>query len=272
MNGGAQALIVIPARYASSRLPGKPLALLGGRTLLSRTVEVARAAAAMADDTDVLVATDDERIAQHARALDCTVAMTDPAITSGTGRVHAAVAGLPRPPALVVNLQGDAPFTPPAVVAALIRALRDGEDAAATPCFALSWAALDALRRHKQAAPFSGTTCIRAPDGRALWFSKSILPAIRDEAALRATAEPSPVLQHIGLYAFRLEALARFAAAMPSRYEAIEGLEQLRLLELGLPLRLIEVPPPAIISTGIDTPADLVRGEALLEGQSVPMM
>jgi 3-deoxy-manno-octulosonate cytidylyltransferase (CMP-KDO synthetase) len=257
-------LIVVPARYGSTRLPGKPLLRIAGRTLLDRVTRVARAAATLAGGADVVVATDDGRIAAHARDLGVEAVMTAPEIASGSGRAHAAAMTRSPRPDVVVNLQGDAPFVPPAMVAALLGAMRAGDAAVATPVVRLDWAALDALRAHKAGAPFSGTTCIRAQDGRALWFSKSIIPAIRNEAVLRSAGDPSPVWQHVGLYAYRSPALAAFEAAAPSVYERLEGLEQLRFLELGLDIVTIVVEPPRHAMGGIDAPADVARAEAAI--------
>jgi 3-deoxy-manno-octulosonate cytidylyltransferase (CMP-KDO synthetase) len=128
----------------------------------------------------------------------------------------------------------------------------------------LDWSALDAMRLHKGDTPFSGTTCVRAPDGRALWFSKAILPAIRDEEELRATLPLSPVYRHLGLYVYRLEALERFEATPPSRYEQLEGLEQLRFLEMGSTVQTVEIAPPRHAMSGIDTQADVALAEALI--------
>jgi 3-deoxy-manno-octulosonate cytidylyltransferase (CMP-KDO synthetase) len=163
----------------------------------------------------------------------------------------------------VINLQGDAPFIPPAVVAELIETLRRGTADVATPVFRLDWDRLDRLRAHKLSAPFSGTTCVRGPDGRALWFSKTILPAMRDEATLR-TEPSSPVWQHLGLYGYRIAALEWFASAPPSRYERLEGLEQLRFLENGWTVTTIETDAPEHALSGIDTPADLALAEAAI--------
>ena len=178
-------LIVIPARFGSKRLPGKPLIEIAGYTLLERVVRVARKATDIASQCDVVVATDDPRIAAHAQTLACEVAMTAPEISSGSGRACAAARLRRVRPAIVVNLQGDAPFLPAAMVAALIAAARESNAACVTPVVRLDWSALDAMRAHKSCSPFSGTTCVRGTDGRALWFSKTILPAIRDEEALR---------------------------------------------------------------------------------------
>ena len=260
----ARDLIVIPARFGSKRLPGKPLVPIAGRPLLERVVAVARHAAALAGDVDVVVATDDERVADLARGLDCDVALTSSAISSGSGRACAAALARAVRPEIVVNLQGDAPFIPPSVIMELIEAVRSSTASVATPVVRLDWASLDRMREHKRAAPFSGTTCVRAPDGRALWFSKSILPAIRDEAERRPREPLSPVYRHLGLYAYRLDALEQFEKAAPSHYESLEGLEQLRFLEMGFAIQTVEVDPPSHSMSGIDTHEDVALAEALI--------
>ncbi|WP_419827356.1 3-deoxy-manno-octulosonate cytidylyltransferase [Sphingomonas sp.] len=263
-------MIVVPARHGSTRLRGKPLVAIAGRTLLDRVTRVARAAAALAGDAEVVVATDDERIMTHARELGVAAMMTSPAIASGSGRAYAAAISRDPQPRIVVNLQGDAPFVPPAMVAALLAAMRQGEAAMATPVVRLDWPALDALRAQKAIAPFSGTTCVRGEDGSALWFSKTIIPAIRDEPALRAAGDLSPVWQHVGLYAYRLDALAAFEAAPPSTYERLEGLEQLRFLELGMGVMTVAVERPPHAMGGIDAPADVARAEASIARHGDP--
>jgi len=254
-------LIVVPARFGSTRLPGKPLLPIAGRTLLERVVAVARSAADIAGRCDVVVATDDLRIAEHAQTLGAEVAMTEATLDSGSARACAAARGRPTTPSLVINLQGDAPFVPPTVVAGLISTLRSGGADVATPVYQLTWDRLDRLREHKQTSPFSGTTCVRADKGEALWFSKTILPAIRDEEALRAASPLSPVWQHLGLYGYRMSALNWFAAAPSSRYERLEGLEQLRFLEGGKIIATVAVDQPVHAMSGIDTPADLALAE-----------
>jgi 3-deoxy-manno-octulosonate cytidylyltransferase (CMP-KDO synthetase) len=257
----APALIVVPARFGSTRLPGKPLLQIAGRTLLERVIAVARAAAAMAGRCEVVVATDDFRIAEHASAIGAEVAMTATELDSGSSRACAAARARDISPDLVINLQGDAPFVPSGMVAGLIATLRNGGADVATPVHRLDWDGLDRLRAHKKVAPFSGTTCIRAADGRALWFSKAIIPAIRDEAGLRVGGPVSPVWQHLGLYGYRMAALEWFAASPQSSYEKLEGLEQLRFLEGGRTIATIEVDPPTHAVSGIDTPADLALAE-----------
>lgn len=263
-------LIVIPARYGSQRLPGKPLVAIAGRTLLSRVVDIAREGAARVGNADVVVATDDPRILDHACALGCAGVMTDAAISSGSGRAWAVARMRAKPPPIIVNLQGDAPFAAPAMIAALIGALRDSPCAVATPVVQLDWAALDALRAHKCASPFSGTTCTRRDDGRALWFSKTIIPAIRGEAALRVGDPLSPVFRHIGLYAYRFAALQRFEETAPTRYEVLEGLEQLRFLETGEDILTVAVAPPRHAMSGIDTPEDVAMAERLIAEHGEP--
>lgn len=257
-------LIVIPARYGSSRLPGKPLLQICGRSLLERVAAIAVQAAQVARDCDVVVATDDLRIADHAAALGIEVAMTEPALGSGTLRAHAAAMQAPFRPRSVVNLQGDAPFVPVGTVVQVVEALRTSGADVVTPVFQLDWKRLDRLRAHKQEAPFSGTTCIRAGDGRALWFSKTIVPAIREEACYREE-RMSPVWQHIGLYGYTAEALEWFAGqSEPGIYERLESLEQLRFLEHGRSVHTVAVDAPPQMLSGIDTESDLAMAEAAI--------
>jgi 3-deoxy-manno-octulosonate cytidylyltransferase (CMP-KDO synthetase) len=256
-------LIVVPARFGSSRLPGKPLALIAGRTLLERVAAVACAAAAQLGACKVLVATDDDRIAEHASALGVSVAMTSSELASGTDRAFLAAQQLETKPVRVINLQGDAPFIPASIVTGVMQALRDGAADVATPVVQLDWSQLDGLRAHKQITPFSGTTCIRAANGRALWFSKAVIPAIRNEDRLRQ--QPfSPVWQHLGLYGYGMAALEWFAGAPPSTYEVLEGLEQLRFLEGGWTIDTIPVEIQAHWLSGIDTPEDLAMAEDMI--------
>lgn len=254
-------LIVIPARFGSTRLPGKPLIEIAGRTLLARVVEIGRRAAALAGHADLVVATDDDRIADHAETLGCAVVLTARTIQSGSGRAHAAAAAQDVPPGIVVNLQGDAPFVPATAVAALIDALRESTFDVATPVVRLGWPELDLLRAHKSETPSSGTTVTRGVDGRALWFSKGIIPQLRNETR---TAALSPIYRHLGVYAYRVEALARFESLPPSPYEQLEGLEQLRFLENDIPMLTVEVAAPRHPMSGIDSATDVVLAERLI--------
>lgn len=249
----------------------KPLRTIAGRSLLHRTIDLARRALADQKGVRVVVATDDCKIAEHAAVTGIEAIMTDAAITSGSGRALAAAraAGVAHD-AIIVNLQGDAPFQPVKALSAVITALREGTADIATPVIRLDWLALDELRLHKRHAPSSGTTCVRGRDGRALWFSKTILPAMRDEDGLRRSTALSPVLRHIGLYGYRLAALERFDAAPPTELELIEGLEQLRLLDLHLTIDAVDVEPGCFDISGIDTEADITQAEQLIARHGDP--
>ncbi|MCB1721397.1 MAG: 3-deoxy-manno-octulosonate cytidylyltransferase [Alphaproteobacteria bacterium] len=257
--------IVIPARYGSTRFPGKPLVMIGGQSMLSRVVAVARDDVLDGYDIDVMVSTEDERIADHAAGIGVECVMTPESCATGSDRVLAAVKASGRTYDFILNLQGDAPFTPPALLKGLIDLAKANPDApVVTPVHALSWAELDGLRKKKQTTPFSGTTAI-VSDGRALWFSKAIIPAIRKEDR---GVEPSPVYQHIGLYGYRPDALGRFCALPQSRYEILEGLEQLRLIENGIAVHVLETEvAPGSIQSGIDSPEDVARAEEILKAR-----
>jgi 3-deoxy-manno-octulosonate cytidylyltransferase (CMP-KDO synthetase) len=258
-------LIVIPARYGSSRLPGKPLAQLAGVPLLARVVRTAQSAVFAAGKSgaaiEVVVATDDERVAALATDLGAAVVLSDPAIANGSLRTLDAASRQKHRPGRVVNLQGDAAFVTPAVLGALLAHMRQSEADVLTPVIRLDWPALDRLRARKRHVPFSGTTCVRTDDGRALWFSKTVLPAIRDEAVHRAASPVSPVWQHVGLYGYTMAALERFAGLPAGRYERLEGLEQLRMLEAGMTIQTVEVEWGPWSVSGIDSPEDIVRAE-----------
>lgn len=266
-----QTLIVVPARYASQRFPGKPLIQIAGRSMVSRVATMAAKAAEALGDAQSVVATDDERIEAHCKALGIAVVMTDPALPSGTDRALAAADAMGAAPEIIVNLQGDSPFTPPAHVIAVAEAARTSGADAATPYVRLDWEALDQFRAHKVETPFSGTTLVHDTNGRALWFSKNLIPAMRKEAKLRTQSDLSPVCRHIGLYAYRLEALRRYVSLPEGRYEQLEGLEQLRLLENGMSIQCVEVQPDRIAIPGIDTAEDVALAERLVTEHGDPL-
>ncbi|MCB1591193.1 MAG: 3-deoxy-manno-octulosonate cytidylyltransferase [Alphaproteobacteria bacterium] len=261
--------IAIPARYGSSRFPGKPLAEIGGRSMLSRVVDVAKRAVVLSGVTDlsIFVTTEDKRIAEHAEEIGVPCIMTPENCATGSDRVLAALRQLDHWPDFIINLQGDAPFTPPSVLRAMFEAYTANPGAQViTPAQVLSWADLDRLRDSKKKTPFSGTTVTVDESGNALWFSKAILPAIRNEEALRKESTLSPVRQHLGLYGFRTDALEKFCALAQGVYEKLEGLEQLRMLENGMPVQVVEVSlPEGTLHAGIDTPEDLKRAEKFIK-------
>lgn len=264
-------LIVIPSRYASTRFPQKPLHEIAGMSLLARVAAIAEICAARQDGVSYVVATDHEAIAAHAREIGAPVVMTDPDLPSGTDRALAA-ANLVAPDAeFVVNLQGDAPFTPPGYISAIIEAGKNTAFDAVTPIVQMSWGDLDEVRERKKETPFSGTSCIVSANNEALWFSKNILPAIRKEDRLRETEDLSPVWRHIGLYGYKRAALERFVSLPEGHYELLEGLEQLRFLENGMRIQAVKVPAAPSAMWGIDTPQDAAHAEKLIADKGEPL-
>ncbi len=258
--------VVIPARYASTRFPGKPLAQLGGKSMLKRVYENVEAATAGLSAVTIIVATEDQRIVDHCQSLGMNCVLTSDNCHTGTDRVWEAVKDMNPRPDFILNMQGDAPFTPPGFIRAMIDELNASPALQmVTPVMQLSWDALDTLRDNKKTTPFSGTTAILDRDRYAVWFSKNIIPAIRPEKKLREASTRSPVFQHIGLYGYSFAALEKFVTLLPSPYEELEGLEQLRALENGITIRAVIVENDSALSlSGIDSPEDLERAEKLL--------
>jgi len=258
--------IIIPARYGSTRLPGKPLVLIAGQTMLSRVAKIAKAAAGNDTDIRCFVATDDERIGRHADEIGIPWVMTSVKCRTGTDRAEEAVRQLDFLPDFVVNLQGDAPLTPPDFIRAMIDAYAADPCDLVTPVTQMSWEQLDRLRDSKKMTPFSGTTALfDSQTGRAFWFSKNIIPALRQEKDLRDKGPVSPVWRHIGLYGYSRPMLAKFGSLPESTYERVEGLEQLRILENGYTIRCVPVDYNGRANiSGVDSPEDIARTEALI--------
>ena len=235
---------VIPARWASTRFPGKPLAQLAGEPMIAH---VARRAAEAATVQHVIVATDDERIARAAEAAGAEAVMTGEC-PSGTDRVAAALAGRDEWN-IIVNVQGDEPLLSGDNVDVLVRGLAGNPDEPmATLCRPLE---------PDRAGDPNAVKVVRDSRFRALYFSRSVIPypRIADEA--------KPLWRlHLGIYGFRREALDRFVSLQPSPLERAEGLEQLRALENGIPILVLDAPHPAF---GVDSPEDLQRVEKILQ-------
>ncbi len=255
--------IAIPARYGSTRFPGKPLAMIRGKTMIQRVLEIANKAAEGYEYITVFVTTDDKRIADHVQELGAVCINTPTSCATGSDRVLSAIRQLDEWPDFIINLQGDAPFTPPSTIRQIFDHFESNpRSEVITPVHQLSWHELDRLRELKLSTPFSGTSAAVNSQGRALWFSKQIIPSIRDEEALRAAGDLSPVFQHIGLYGFRADVLERFCRLPQGVYERIEGLEQLRMIENDI--RIMTVPvvcDNGAVQSGIDSPEDLKRAE-----------
>lgn len=256
-------VILIPARYASSRFPGKPLVELKGadgvsKPLIQRSWETARSVEGV---EDVFVATDDDRIARRVRDFGGKVIMTSESCANGTERCAEALAVLPGIPDLVINLQGDAPLTPPWFLEELIAALRDRPDiAVATPVLRCDQQTYAHFRADRADGRVGGTTAVFANDGRALYFSKEVIPYLPEDG----DAKRLPVFHHVGVYAYRPAALARYSGWTEGPLEANEGLEQLRFLENGEPILCVEVDARGRLFWELNNPVDVARIEEVL--------
>ena len=248
--------VIIPARFASTRLPGKPLLQIGARPLIQWVWQSAVDSGA----ASVLVATDDERIRAAALKFGADCVMTSPNHVSGTDRIAETVRAKGfAAEDIVVNLQGDEPMMPADLVMEVAQSLRavSGSD------ISTAVAPVQSLRE------FLDPNCVkalRALDGRALYFSRAPVPWPRDSIAAERPVSFHGAWRHIGIYAYRVRSLLQLAAWPPTPLEMTEKLEQLRALEHGMHIHtvaLAQSPPP-----GVDTPEDLERVRALLQKSS----
>lgn len=250
--------VVIPARYASTRLPGKPLRAIAGRPMIEHVWRRARESGA----AEVVVATDDARIESACRAFGAEVAMTRPDHPSGTDRLAEVASARGWADAdVVVNVQGDEPLLPAANVAQVAALLQ------ADPGADLATLATPIRSLHEFLDP-NVVKVVANARGRALYFSRAPIPWSRDSApaGLGSQSSHAGALRHLGLYAYRCDALRRMAALAPAPHEQAERLEQLRALENGLVIALaiaVEVPGP-----GVDTETDLAAVEAAFAAAS----
>lgn len=217
-------------------------------------------------DIAVLVATEDARIAEHCKKINVNFCMTDPKAPSGSDRIAEAVKTLKNKPDFIINMQGDAPFTPPEFLAKIIQSFIDSPCDVITPVTQLSWQELDELRGNKLTTPLSGTTVVFNPENyEAYWFSKNIIPMIRNEEELRTKNKKSPVYRHIGLYGYARNMLEKYVQLPESYFEKLEGLEQLRVLENNYKIRCVPVEYQNPLNmAGIDSPEDVERAEKLI--------
>jgi 3-deoxy-manno-octulosonate cytidylyltransferase (CMP-KDO synthetase) len=250
-------VVAIPARYGSTRLPGKPLLPIAGTPMIVHVARRARAAGAR----DVVVATDDARIETALAGSDVRVVMTRSDHASGSDRLAEVATTLGwADDAIVVNLQGDEPLAPPSGIQAVAAAL--AEDDAPMSTLATALAGVDELFDP------NCVKVVRRADGHALYFSRAPLPWPRDAFARNRDALPSdsPFLRHIGIYAYRAGFLRRFTTLAPTPLEKLESLEQLRALEHGYAIAVCIAPEP--FPAGVDTAADLARVERELAGRA----
>ncbi len=255
-------LAVLPSRFQASRFPGKPLAAIAGKPMIQWVFE----AASRAQGVDrVVVATDDARIAECVRSFCGEAVMTDSALPSGTDRTAAALVALleagSEPFDCVLNIQGDEPAMHPDTVAALVTLMRDQAD----------------LPMGTAACPFSHVDELFNPNAvkvvvddrqRALYFSRSPIPYLRNSAAFEPDFRPwmkpeqlAHFKRHLGIYAYRPDVLRAFTRLPPHPLEQLEMLEQLRALAAGIAIGVAETP---FLSLGVDVPGDVAAAEALL--------
>ena len=233
--------VVIPARYASTRFPGKVLAMLAGKPMIQHVFE--RASASKADIC--LIAADDQRVIDACKAFGATAVMTDPELPSGTDRIAAALKGIDAD--VVINVQGDEPLLPTEAINSLIdRMLEEDSPEMATIGVQGTREELDNPNKVK---------LVKSNSGKALYFSRSMIPF------LRTGGEDMPVYLHWGIYAYRRDVLEKFVAMDAGKLENCEKLEQLRALENDIAIQVLIT---NLESVGVDTPEDLVRAEAKL--------
>ena len=242
---------IIPARYASSRFPGKPLASIAGKALIRRVVEQCQKSAVLAE---VVVATDDPRIADAVRE-DCRVEMTDANHPSGTDRVAEVAARIPCEG--VVNIQGDEPLISPSVIDVVAAGLSEN---GITTAAAGMTAPGDCQNSNV-------TKVVVSRSGRALLFSRRFIPYLRAAAnkPLERQCRQFPFLKHIGIYGYQSEVLQQFVRLPISPLEKAEGLEQLRALENDLAIRVFQVDSESV---GVDRPEDIAKVETILASQA----
>ena len=259
--------IVIPARYASTRYPGKPLAELRGASGVSRSL-VRRswdAAKTVTGVDQVVVATDDARIADHCTEFGAEVLMTPETCRNGTERCAAALSQLPSDVEIVVNLQGDAPLTPHWFVENLVAALKaNPQSQVATPVLRCDNKALTGFQEDRRNGRVGGTTAVFDRAGRAMYFSKEVVPYT---GKTFADDDEIPVFHHVGVYAYRPDALKRYIEWPEGHLERWEGLEQLRFMENGVPVECVEVTANGQAFWELNNPVDVARIEAILKEQ-----
>ncbi len=257
-------LIAIPARYASTRYPGKPLVPLTGANGTSMTLieRSWRAAKAVSGVDRVVVATDDDRIREVAEGFGADVVMTSESCVNGTERCAEAHAALGGDYEIVVNLQGDAPLTPHWFVEDLVQGLRAAPDAGvATPVLRCDGDALNSLLNDRKNGRVGGTTAVFGADHSAMYFSKEVIPFTSDTYA---STDDTPVFHHVGVYAYRPDALSAYPAWAAGPLENLEGLEQLRFMENGRKVLCVEVEARGRQFWELNNPQDVPKIEEMM--------
>ncbi|QDY71467.1 3-deoxy-manno-octulosonate cytidylyltransferase [Qingshengfaniella alkalisoli] len=257
-------MIVIPARYASTRYPGKPLVRLKApdgtnKTLIERSWD---AACGVTGVDRVVVATDDDRIRSEAENFGAEVCMTSPECANGTERCAEVLDKIGGDAEVIVNLQGDAPLTPHWFVEDLIAGLRsDPEAEVATPVLRCDGRALNGFLEDRSAGRVGGTTAVFSAGKKALYFSKEVVPYT---SIKYADDDETPVFHHVGVYAYRPSALSSYPRLSAGPLEKLEGLEQLRFLEHGHRILCVEVNGRGRQFWELNNPEDVPKIEAML--------
>ncbi len=258
-----KSIIVIPARYGSSRFPGKPLAPISGMAMIERTWRIAKQASA----DQVIITTDDLRIEAAAKKFGAEVVRTREQCANGTERVFEALTNIKATPDVVLNLQGDAVLTPPWILDNIIDAMRaDSSVQIATPASKMTMPQFQDLIGQKAHGIVGGTLVVFDKKFNALYFSKSPIPFIRPDVISDPDADV-PVYRHIGLYGYRYSALKKYLSLPPGMLEKVEGLEQLRALENGVPIRVVLVDYQGRTHWSVDSPDDIGRVEKIIAAQ-----
>lgn len=251
------AVIVIPARMASTRFPNKPLAMIAGKTMIER---VWRLAKAVKSASDVIIATDDEHLKTFAEGFGAHVVMTSPDCLTGTDRVAEVAHKLGKKHSIFFSFQGDAVLTPPWVVDTVLQEMiKNPKIPMATPAVLLTGKALSEFVASKHGGSSSGTCVVFDRMGNALYFSKALIPYCRDENSPKRI-----IFRHIGLYAYRAAALKQLSEYPEGPFEKSEKLEQLRALENGIPIRVVQVDYKGRTHGSVDRPEDVAFIETVI--------
>ncbi len=250
-------IIVIPARMGSTRYPGKPFAMIKGQTMIERVWRLAKAVPGV---DRVSIATDHEEIATHARGFGADVIMTDEACPTGSDRVLDAVKKSGDDAEIIFNFQGDAVLTPPWIIEDILREMQqDPSVQIASPMVRLQGAALAKFVEAKKNGITTGTSVVFDQHKNAMYFSKGLIPFTHPGK------EITEVYKHIGFYGYRRATLERFVGFAEGRFEKVEKLEQLRALENGVAIRMVEVDPRGRTLVSIDRPEDVQTAEEVIE-------
>ena len=258
-------IIIIPARYASSRYPGKPLVNLNLPTGEKKSlIELTwRTAGKVKNIHDIFIATDDTRIATAARAFGAKVIMTSSQCRNGTERCAEAVDNAKLHADLIINFQGDAPLTPPWFVESLIKAMdKDDKSIMATPVVRLDRLTYGHFLEDRKKGLVGGTTSVFGVDNYALYFSKEVLPFVDIENL--STYADIPVFHHVGVYAYRPNALSSYVEWPIGKLENLEGLEQLRFLENNQLVKCVVVSARGRVFWELNNPDDVERIEKVI--------